>query len=118
MLLRLSPSAATCPASGRSWSRSIIVLRSEDRPWRVHLLKNRFPASVRRSWREGSSRPRLERPLRCAVLIQKFLLGLGASRNDEPYSMDLRERVVAAVETDGMSRHEGGPVWDRGQFKW
>jgi putative transposase len=24
----------------------------------------------------------------------------------KPYSMDLRERVVAAVETEGMSRHE------------
>jgi transposase len=24
----------------------------------------------------------------------------------KPYSMDLRERVVAAVETEGMSRHQ------------
>ena len=39
----------------------------------------------------------------------------------KPYSMDLRERVVAAVERDGLSRHRAAVRFDLGVstvIKW
>ena len=36
----------------------------------------------------------------------------------KPYSMDLRERVVSAVDAEGMSRHEAAArFWDRCQLR-
>src|ERR1700756_5217841 len=43
---------------------------------------------------------------RGAVSDSRCWLGGGQHLMARPYSADLRERVVAAVERDGMSRHE------------
>ena len=40
------------------------------------------------------------------VLIQESCWGWGPAGMTKPYSMDLRERVVSAVDAEGMSRHE------------
>src|SRR5205809_7324568 len=40
-----------------------------------------------------------------------MLAGMEASRMGKPYSMDPRERVVAAVETGGMSCHRAAALF-------
>src|SRR5437660_1552846 len=45
------PRSAACFVNASLWLRSIIALRSEIPPCRAHVLKNRSPAPVYRSWR-------------------------------------------------------------------
>ena len=40
------------------------------------------------------------------VLIQASCWGCGPAGMTKAYSMDLRERVVSAVDAEGISRHE------------
>ena len=45
-----------------------------------------------------------------------MLAGEGASMDGQSYSRDLRERVVKAVEREGLSRRKAAaPIWGRDQ---